>query len=212
MSLLSSTPKSRSAGRKRSNEPKRAYLSRDRRRQALLDVASLIVEQDGWPALTMSALAERGGTSRQLVYQHFPNLEKLLADTAWHIFHGTMQQTQASVDAFPASLTEAARTAEAFTLDLPPGRGDALWQLVAGTAAASPELDKIRRNLRQIIIGLWAPSVRKQLDLKPADARAYAWMSVMAFWGMRQLIRDGEISRSRGVRLFNELLDRIARP
>ena len=123
-----------------------------------------------------------------------------------------MQQTQVSVDAYPASLTEAARTAEAFTLDLPPGRGDALWQLVAGTAAASPELDKIRRNLRQIIIGLWAPSVRKQLDLKPADARAYAWMSVMAFWGMRQLIRDGEISRSRGVRLFNELLDRIARP
>ncbi|MES0872722.1 TetR/AcrR family transcriptional regulator [Sinimarinibacterium thermocellulolyticum] len=203
-------PTRKTTTRKRSGAPKRTYLSRDRRRQALLDVASGIVESEGWAALTMSALAERGGTSRQLVYQHFPSLEKLLADTAWHIFHGTMQQTQASIAAHPSALTEAAKASESFTLDLPPGRGDALWQLVAGTASATPELEKIRRSLRQVIVGLWAPLVRKQLGLNPADARAYAWMAVMAFWGMRQLIRDGEITRTRGIRLFNEFLDRIA--
>lgn len=198
--------------RKRGSEPKRIYLSRDKRRQTLLDVAAGIVENEGWSALTMSALAERGGTSRQLVYQHFPNLEKLLADTAWHIFQGTMRETRASVAAHPGNLTEAAKASESFTLDLPPGRGDALWQLVAGTAAATPELEKIRHNLRQVIVGLWAPLVRKQLGLNPADARAYAWMAVMAFWGMRQLIRDGEITRTRGIRLFNTFLERVARP
>lgn len=212
MSLLSPKPNRKRATRKRGSEPKRAYLSRDKRRQTLLDVASGIVENEGWAALTMSALAERGGTSRQLIYQHFPSLEKLLADTAWHIFQGTMHGTQASVAAHPSDLREAARASESFTLDLPPGRGDALWQLVAGTAAATPELEKIRHNLRQMIVRLWAPLVRKQLGLNPADARAYAWMAVMAFWGMRQLIRDGEISRMRGVRLFNDFLDRIAQP
>ena len=212
MSLLSPTPKKKPAARKRGAEPKRAYLSRDKRRQTLLDVASTIVEQQGWAALTMSALADHGGTSRQLVYQHFPSLEKLLGDTAWHIFQGTMHDTQASVAAHPSNLGEAARASEAFTLDLPPGRGDALWQLVAGTAASTPELEKIRHNLRQIIVGLWAPLVRKQLGLNPADARAYAWMAVMSFWGMRQLIRDGEVSRSRGVRLFGEFLDRLSQP
>lgn len=212
VSLLPPTPNKKPAARKRGGEPKRAYLSRDKRRQALLDVASGIVEREGWTALTMSALAERGGTSRQLVYQHFPSLEKLLADTAWHIFEGTMQKTRASVAAHPSNLTEAAKAAESFTLDLPAGRGDALWQLIAGTAVSTPELEKIRHNLRQMIGGVWAPLVRKQLDLSASDARAYSWMAVMAFWGMRQLIRDGEINRTRGVRLFNEFLDRAARP
>jgi AcrR family transcriptional regulator len=197
---------------RRAVQPKRAYLSRDKRRQTLLEVAARIVERDGWTALTMSALADEGGTSRQLIYQHFPSLETLISDTAWYIFEDTVKGTQASVAAHAASLPEAAKASESFTLDLPPGRGDALWQLVAGTAAASPELDKIRRGLRQMILGIWAPLVRKQLGMSPADARAYAWMAVMAFWGMRQLVRDGELGRARGVRLFNEFLERVSKP
>ncbi len=210
---MSSNPKTPAAkaGARRSGE-KRPYLSRDKRRQTLLEVASGIVERDGWAALTMSALAEQGGTSRQLIYQHFPSLEKLLTDTAWFIFEDTMRGTRASAAAFPANLPEAAKAAEAFTLDLPPGRGDALWQLIAGTASATPELEKIRVGLRQLIGGVWTPLVRKQLDLNAADGRAYAWMAVMAFWGMRQLVRDGEISRARGVRLFNDFLERVAKP
>ncbi len=192
--------------------PKRTYLSRDQRRQTLLDIAADIVEREGWAALTMSALAEQGGTSRQLIYQHFPSLESLLSGTAWHIFDGTMRGTQASVAAHPSNLAEAVKTAEAFTLDLPPGRGDALWQLIAGTAASRPELDQIRRGLRQVIGDVWTPLVRKQLGLGPADAKAYAWIAVMAFWGMRQLVRDGEVSRTRGVKLFNEFLERATRP
>lgn len=190
---------------------KRAYLSRDLRRQTLLEVAADIVEHEGWTALTMSALAERGGTSRQLVYQHFPSLEKLLDDTAWHIFTDAMQGTRASIAAHPASLAEAVKAAESVTLDLPVGRGDALWQLIAGTASSTPELEKIRRGLRELIGGIWTPLVRKSLGLTEADARAYAWMTVMAFWGMRQLVRDGELSRARGVKLFNDLIERVGR-
>lgn len=191
---------------------KRAYLSRDLRRQSLLAAAAAIVEREGWTALTMSALAEQGGTSRQLIYQHFPSLDRLLADTAWYIFNDTMAGTRASIDAHPENLQEAAKSAEAITLDLPPGRGDALWQLVAGTAGSSPELDKMRRGFRDLIGGLWATTVRKQLGLNAADSRAYAWMMVMAFWGMRQLVRDGVLSRGQGLRLFNQLVERASRP
>lgn len=192
-------------------ESKRPYLSRDDRRQALLAVAASIVERDGWPALNMSALAEHGGTSRQLIYQHFPNLEKLLAHTAWYIFTDTMRGTQASVAANPSNLAEAARSAESVTLEMPEGRADALWQLIAGTAGAGPELERIRQGLRDVIGGLWTPLVRKELNLSESDAKAYAWMTVMAFWGMRQLVRDGVLPRARGMKLFSDLLGRIAR-
>ncbi len=205
------TPSPRGKRSTKTVAPKRAYLSREVRRQALLEVAAGIVERSGWNALTMSALAEQGGTSRQLIYQHFPSLEKLLADTAWYIFNDTMQGTAASVAANPHNLAEAARAAEAVTLDLSPGRGDALWQLIAGTASAAPELEQIRQGLRELIISIWTPLIRKELGLNAADAKAYAWMNVMAFWGMRQLVRDGAITRVRGVKLFNELVERTTR-
>ncbi len=197
---------------RKTDSTKRPYLSREQRRQTLLEAAAAIVERDGWNALTMSALAEQGGTSRQLVYQHFPSLEKLLADTAWHIFNDTMRGTKASVAANASNLVEAAAAAEAFSLDLPAGRGDALWQLIAGTASASPELESIRRGLRELIVGIWAPLVRKELGSNAADAKAHAWMTIMAFWGMRQLVRDGELTRTRGVKLFNQLVERLRRP
>lgn len=205
--MSTTTPRSR----KRPATAKRAYLSRDKRRQTLLEVAAGIVEREGWTALTMSALAEQGGTSRQLVYQHFSSLEKLLGDTAWHIFNDTMRGTEASVAAHPANLAAAVKSAEAVTLDLPPGRGDALWQLIAGTASPTPELENIRNGLRQLITGVWTPLVRKELGLSQADAKAYAWMTVMAFWGMRQLVRDSVLSRTRGVKLFGDLLARVVR-
>lgn len=197
---------------KRKTPTKRAYLSRDLRRQTLLEVAANIVEREGWTALTMSALAEQGGTSRQLIYQHFPSLEKLLADTSWHIFTDTMLGTKASIAAHPTNLAEAVAAAEAVTLDLPPGRADALWQLIAGTASATEELEQMRRGMREVITGMWTPLVRKELGLKEADAKAYAWMMVIAFWGMRQLVRDGDVSRTRGVKLFTQMVERLGRP
>ena len=190
---------------------KRAYLSKDLRRQNLLEVAASIVEADGWAALNMSELAERGGTSRQLIYQHFPSMEKLLADTAWYIFMEVAKNTTESIAASPENLTEAIKSAEAFSLDLPTGRGDALWQLIAGTAGSTPELEEIRQGIRKLISGMWTPIVRKELDMSESDAKVYAWMSILAFWGMRQLVRDGEITRTRGVKLFNGFMERVVK-
>lgn len=204
-------PEPKPPARARSEE-KRTYLSRDQRRQTLIDVAADIVEREGWAALSMSALAERGGTSRQLVYLHFANLEELLAATAWAIFNETMEKTQASVSANPTDLVQAVRAAEAVTLDLRPGRGDALWQLIAGTAAGGPELDRVRRQLRSLITKVWAEPLRQHLGMEEEAARVYAWMLVMSFWGLRQLIRDRKVSRERGMELFAEMVSRLLRP
>lgn len=205
-------PPTRRKKRPAATASKRAYLSRDSRQQRLLQVAAAIVEHEGWGALTMSALAERGGTSRQLVYLHFPNLETLLARTAWYIFNDTIQATRASIAAHPTNLVEAVNAAEAFSIDLPPGRGDALWQLIAGTASRAPELENIRHGIRKLVTQTWMPSLKRELKLDSGEAGIYAWMMVMAFWGMRQLVRDGDITRARGVTVFNSMVQRLLRP
>jgi hypothetical protein len=58
----------------RATQEKRPYLGKDDRRKSLLNAAAELVEEAGWGVLNMSALADRAGVSRQLVYQHFPFL------------------------------------------------------------------------------------------------------------------------------------------
>lgn len=190
-------------------QSKRPYLKRADRRQLLLDTATEIVEAEGWISLTMSALAERGGTSRQLVYQHFPNLETLLHKTAWHIFTDVIQRTQESLAEHGSDLKQAIASAELISLDLAPGRADALWALIAGTASGSAELDAMRQGIRELILKIWEPIVRDAIQVDETEARTVAWSLVMGFWGMRQMVRDGEISREQGVATFNALVDKL---
>lgn len=188
---------------------KRPYLGKDDRRKALLNSAAELVEEAGWGVLNMSALADRAGVSRQLVYQHFPNLESLLGATAWVVFTDTMEGTAQAIASHPDDLKQAIRAAELVSLDMPVGRGDALWQLIAGSGLNSPELETIRLGIRDVILKLWVPAVRKEKNLDKAAATSLVWMVILSFWGIRQLIRDGLVSREQGIAQFDSLLDRL---
>ncbi|BET26269.1 TetR family transcriptional regulator [Limnobacter thiooxidans] len=188
---------------------KRPYLGKDDRKKALLNCAAELVEEAGWGVLNMSALADRAGVSRQLVYQHFPNLESLLGATAWVVFTDTMEGTAQAIAGHPDDLKQAIRAAELVSLDMPVGRGDALWQLIAGSGLNSPELETIRLGIRDVILKLWVPAVRKEKNLDKAAATSLVWMVILSFWGIRQLIRDGLVSREQGIAQFDSLLDRL---
>lgn len=188
---------------------KRPYLGKDDRKKALLHSAAELVEEAGWGVLNMSALADRAGVSRQLVYQHFPNLESLLGATAWIVFTDTMEGTAQAIASHPNDLKQAIRAAELVSLDMPVGRGDALWQLIAGSGLNSPELETIRVGIRDVILKLWVPTVRKEKNLDKAAATSLVWMVILSFWGIRQLIRDGLVSREQGIAQFDALLDQL---
>mgnify|MGYP006206992699 CR=1 FL=1 len=188
---------------------KRPYLGKEDRKKALLLSAAELVEEAGWGVLNMSALADRAGVSRQLVYQHFPNLESLLGATAWVVFTDTMEGTAQAIASHPDDLKQAIRAAELVSLDMPVGRGDALWQLIAGSGLNSPELETIRLGIRDVILKLWVPAVRKEKNLDKAAATSLVWMVILSFWGIRQLIRDGLVSREQDIAQFDSLLDRL---
>ncbi|HEX4857163.1 MAG TPA: TetR/AcrR family transcriptional regulator [Limnobacter sp.] len=190
-------------------QEKRPYLGKEDRRKALLASAAELVEESGWGVLTMSALADRAGVSRQLVYQHFPNLESLLGATAWAVFTDTMQGTADAIASHPDDLKQAIRAAELVSLDMPVGRGDALWQLIAGSGLNSPELETIRLGIRDVILKLWVPAIRKTKGLGRPEATSLVWMVILSFWGVRQLIRDKVVTREQGIAQFDVLLDSI---
>lgn len=55
-------------------------LSGDERREALLDVTKVIVNEHGPAGVTMGTVAERAEVTRALVYKHFENKDSLLTE------------------------------------------------------------------------------------------------------------------------------------
>lgn len=56
-----------------------------RTRQALLDATRAILEDQGFDALTVSAIAERAGVTRRAVYLHFDSIAAVIANLFDHI-------------------------------------------------------------------------------------------------------------------------------
>ncbi|MHB8532876.1 MAG: TetR/AcrR family transcriptional regulator, partial [Solirubrobacteraceae bacterium] len=60
------------------SQPARPYLRAEERRRQLLEVATRIAGTEGVERLTIVGLAKAAGVSRQLVYDHFSDLQGLL--------------------------------------------------------------------------------------------------------------------------------------
>lgn len=188
---------------------KRAYLARDDRRLALLDVAATVVEQQGWPALSMISVAETAQVSRQLVYQHFASVDELMADTMSHLFKNRYDRIRISISQNSGDLAELVQIAEQQTFDDHPGRVRALWQMITATYSDNAETSRMGTRLRHLLTKLWAPMLSQKLKLREDQSRAMAWMLNMAFWGAHQLVHDGEISRKTANELFTWMLIRL---
>lgn len=181
---------------------KRAYLNRDERRQALLDVAAAVVETQGWPALSMIAVAQAAQVSRQLIYQHFASVDELMADTMSHLFRSRYERLRSGIASSGGNMLELIRLAEEQTFDERPERVRALWQMITATYSDNAETSRMGTRLRHLLTKLWAPILEEQFGLNAQQSRALAWMLNMAFWGAHQLVHDGEISRKTANELF----------
>ena len=191
---------------------KRAYLARDDRRLALLDVAATVVEQQGWPALSMISVAETAKVSRQLVYQHFASVDELMADTMSHLFRSRYENIRSGIGESSNDLAGLMHLVEQQTFGDNPARVRALWQMITATYSDNAETSRMGTRLRHLLTKLWTPMVVQQFGLKEAEARALVWMLHMAFWGAHQLVHDGEISRKTGNELFTWMLVKLTSP
>lgn len=191
---------------------KRAYLARDDRRLALLDIAATVVEQQGWPALSMISVAETAKVSRQLVYQHFTSVDELMADTMSHLFRGRYENIREGIGGSGSDLAGLMRLVEQQTFGENPARVRALWQMITATYSDNAETSRMGTRLRHLLTKLWTPMVMQQFGLKEPQARTLVWMLHMAFWGAHQLVHDGEISRKSSNELFTWMLMKLVTP
>ena len=191
---------------------KRTYLARDDRRAALLDVAATVVEQQGWPALSMISVADAAQVSRQLVYQHFASVDELMADTMSHLFRERFETIRQSIQNNGGNLIELMKVVDKETFDAKPGRVRALWQMITATYSDNAETSRMGQRLRHLLTRLWAPMLAERVEFTAPQSEAMAWMLHMAFWGAHQLVHDGEIDRKTANELFGWMLMKLLSP
>ena len=188
---------------------KRTYLAKDHRRRALLETAARVVEQQGWPALSMISVADQAKVSRQLVYQHFESLDQLMAETMTQVFREMYESLRESIKRNPGNIADLTLFAERMTFDMSPGRTRALWQMITATYSESAETSRMSRRLRHLLTNLWAPTTKDAFGLGDRESRALTWMLHMAFWGAHQLVDDGDIDRESASKLFLWMITQI---
>ncbi len=192
----------------------RPYLTRGRRRKALLAAAAEIIETSGWTALTMVSLARHAGVSRQLVYQHFDSVDALLLASLAHIFEDVYVRTRDQVaEGQHGDFMATINAMQSITFDLPLGRARALWQAISisGTGNTNSEIASLSRRLRHLLIKTVQPLMEQRFGLSAEQARPLTWMLIVAFWAARQLNDEGELERDQAMLLFDWLVESLAR-
>ena len=131
----------------------RRRLTRDQRREHLLDVAASLVTDAGFEAVTMEGVASRAGVSKGLGYAYFTNRDELLAalfDREMGRLDADVIHAEREAAAVGGSFDDRLRAIIAAGLDVVADRGALIGALLRGKAPDGPLEHK--RRARQGVV------------------------------------------------------------
>ncbi|WP_432935933.1 TetR/AcrR family transcriptional regulator [Kribbella sp. CA-253562] len=144
-------------------------LTKQARREQLLDAAMTIVRTQGADGLTLVTLAEAAGVSRPIVYDHFGTRSGLLIELYRQLDERYRTAISAAVREAPPTIDEVARVIGAAyfacAAEMP--------ELTAISAAlkGSPEMEAVQRELLDGYVDLMATALTPYCELVPAALR-----------------------------------------
>ncbi len=191
------------------NRPPRAYLRSDERRRQLLESAAQIAGSEGVDRLTIVGLAKAAGVSRQLVYDHFSDLQGLVRAMLAERFRVIDNAIYAAItrpDAHESPQRERAVALEAARgfLELPAGDRHVLRSVLSATDTPGHELHPLALQLRARSIRRWLPFMGGERADAGAEARTWALVNALA--GIGDLVGTGELGVEEGLEQFELLL------
>jgi len=180
----------------------RRYLRAGERREQLLAAAAELVGKQGWGGLGMIPLAEAAGVSRQLVYEHFENVDVLHLEVTRFLFEEVFRAVSEALERHPEDLLAATRTGIRLMLELPRAARLALRDLAASPADAGSTVDRQRARNKRQVTDLWVGPIQRQTGIGLREARALAWMMNVAAWALFDLVEDGTLTREEAVDFY----------
>ncbi|WP_049573901.1 TetR/AcrR family transcriptional regulator [Nonomuraea sp. SBT364] len=144
-------------------------LSKQARREQLLDTAMTLVRAQGTDSLTLLSLAEAAGVSRPIVYDHFGTRPGLLIALYRRLDERHRAASEEALRDAPAVPGEIARVLSAAyfacATDMPE------WNAVSAALKGDPEMEAIERELLDDYTDLMAGALLPYTGLTPEALR-----------------------------------------
>ncbi len=188
----------------------RPYLRAVDRRRQLLDVASAVVDREGLRALTMSHLAHEAGVTRQLVYQHFADLDALVRALVRQRTRGFREAMSRALERGRAGDDLLARVVEV-GLAAPTNDRRLMRYVFCGLADDQPALSGLVRTLRRQVTDRWLTVVHGTTAVSAAE-RARIWVVIMTMFTLWSLEDAGEITAPDALEVIRATLGAFDRP
>jgi AcrR family transcriptional regulator len=185
---------------------KRSYLSAGERRALILRAASRLISRDGLNGLTMVAVAKEAGVSRQLVYDHFPDLPTLFEAA---FAEQAQLYAQGLDDVLGLGVSDAATmTRQLFVhvLALGPETLRVVRALIGGAIPA--ELAGVREQFRATVAERWSSWFRA-LHFDDQWSNALVWIMTAAYLSLAESVDDEEIPTDEAAAILAMLTDGI---
>ena len=187
---------------------KRQYLSAQSRRESILRVADEVLAKEGVAHLSIVEVANRAGISRQLVYQHFSDLNTLLID----VIKMRLEELQLSLDSPDGKRRLEVR--EVVELQLRrlvnlSERDRQLMRNVFGDITLLPkDVWPTIAIIRQAIVIRWSNLIDPQTE---PNALGYAKVGLIlhAIMGAWDMMIDGSLSEDEAVNLLLKVTESL---
>lgn len=171
---------------------KRPYLRADDRRRQLLDAAGRLFDRVGFGGITMAGTATEAGVSRQLVYDHFDDLDALyeafVEDRLARYRDGIPDPSDLGAD-------QAAAAMFGHLLTIPPTDRRVVRLLVADVGLAA--LDRVRDRFRAEELARW----RRRTGRRDGAASAVMWTTTSALLALADSVMSGELTEGEATRM-----------
>jgi AcrR family transcriptional regulator len=170
-------------------ERKRPYLRSQDRREQLLAAVGRLFDRSGFGGITMTGVATEAGVSRQLVYDHFDDLDTLCEAFVLHRLERYHQN-------LPAISTHSPHDAAAIMfrhlLTIPTTDRRVVRLLVADVAFTA--LDRVRERFRADELARWRPL--EHTARRSPTAASSMWAATSALLALADDVSSGPISEA----------------
>jgi AcrR family transcriptional regulator len=182
-------------------------LSKEARREQLLEAAMAIAAESGVDALTLGSLAERAGVSKPVAYEHFGTRAGLLIALYKQIDD---RQVNAFVDALarsPKRLGEVAKVMSEAYMSCYSTVGSE-WHAISAALKGNGEMDAAQQEMLDGYVDLYCRALAPYSKLSSADLRLRSIGIVGAGEAIsREMIR-GRTSKAKAVRALADVIMR----
>jgi AcrR family transcriptional regulator len=145
-------------------------LSKAERREQLLDIAMVIVREDGADALTLGRLAERAGVSKPVAYEHFGTREGLLIDLYRRIDAVQVAAVLKALERVPRRLGDVARLVSEAYMSCYADAGPE-WHAIAAALKGDERMDAAQQELVDGYIALYTNALAPFSGLSREELR-----------------------------------------